>query len=186
MKLIFFISIGRCGTQAVAEQFGLLHEPDNAHPSIPRLRMRIRQAEKEGQTYYGETSNFWRLKLGQLMEKYPEATYIHLIRNGRDSVKSLQVRDLYTDVLGLAPHNYIQLPVKGWNSLTRFEKLCHYWRHWNELIEKRVKSRVRLEDIQHIIERKNAGDPHKPWTKEEEETFNRICGDLSKHYGYEE
>ena len=182
MKPVFMIiNIGRSGSMAVAKGFGMQHEPDGYSPSFHNLGVRINKA----QHYYGETSNFWRDRLDDLMKMHPEAIFLHLVRDGKDVIKSIEIRDLYDGVMTAPPYQNTPLPIKGFLEMDRFTKICWYWRYWNEFIEERIKSRVRLEDIQHALPHENKSTaPIKRWSDKQMKIFDKICGETNERYGY--
>ena len=181
MKPVFFIlSIGRCGTMTIAKLIpNFQHEPDAAEPSIIALQKRIIKATG----YYGETSNFWREHLDELTDAFPKAIYIHLVRNGIDSVKSLITRGLYDEGYKV-DHAHKSLPIDGFDIMIRFEKVCWYWRYWNEVIETYAPLRIRFEDISHLFPVMNKGDQPVEFSPEEVEIFNKVCEIPMNRYGY--
>ncbi|KKK56862.1 hypothetical protein LCGC14_3060280 [marine sediment metagenome] len=151
---------------------------------------RIEVYERDGKPIYGETNPFWATngQMDGLMLAVKDAVYLHLVRDGRKVVASVYTKCRhYSDRPFREPHTRI-LPVKNFKELSRFEKICWYWRYYNEEIEKRVKSRVRLEDIQILLEKLDQkGRPfyELEWDDEKEKQFQKICGETMKHYGYD-
>ncbi len=174
---VFVISTGRAGSQSISDEYGLLHEPDGPYPSIDAVFERAR-----GQLLYGETSHFWKSQLDELMAAFPDATYVHLVRDGRAVVKSFQQRKHYLDDPTDLPFRNEILPPHA-PEMGRFEKLCWYWTYWNTEIEKRIPIRVRLEDLL-LSKRSNVGKSHTYWTDDEREVFDAVCGELMERYGY--
>ncbi len=174
---LFVISTGRAGSQSIADEYGLLHEPDGPYPSIEGVHERSR-----GQLLYGETSHFWKGQLDELIAAFPGAVYVHLVRDGREVVKSFQQRLHYRDdPTDLSFRNEILPPHTP--GMGRFERLCWYWTYWNTEIEERITTRVRLEDLS-LSARSNVGTSHSEWTDEEEQVFDAVCGELMGRYGY--
>ena len=65
------------------------------------------------------------------------------------------------------------------------------WAYWNKEMDKYIPCHVRMEDfiyalpVGHNPTEKNSDLKHQePWSEEMEETFERICGDLNRSYGY--
>jgi len=185
MFKLFIISTGRTGSQAVARWLGIHHEPYRIFPTEqPKLFHKLHERlEEHKDEFYGEANSAWRYKIDELVADQSDATFIHLVRDGRKVVSSYRNKDYYNDQKTTVAQKLI-LPVEGFEEMPRFEKLCWFWRYWNEEIEKRIPVRIRLEDIGHLFPRRNTGKPHQNWTVNEEETFNRVCGDLMKRYGY--
>lgn len=186
MIKLFFLSTGRCGTMSTAKHFNFEHEPDNANPSLENLAKRIEQAKKRG--VYGETSNFWRLKLDELKEAHKDAFFIHLVRHPRKVIKSMLPRQMYTGGFGKASYNEQKLPVAGFKRMNRHQKICSYVKYWNEYIEERINLRIRLEDIADVLPVHNE-TPANDWTSilnsdYNEEEYQEILGDMAKRYGY--
>jgi len=172
----FYLNVGRSGSMATAKAFGILHEPDGSEPNIRKMKTRIKENEE-----YGETSHFWKKRLKELINAFPDADYYHLVRNGRKVVGSFKDSSrhyLYDKRDEFPTYTYRNepLPIKGFKEMSRFEKLCWYWRYWNETIEKeaghKIKERIKLEDLN--IPKANKGVEQKPWTKEQNDIFNVV------------
>ncbi|MDW3219861.1 MAG: hypothetical protein R8F63_14700 [Acidimicrobiales bacterium] len=176
--MVFHVSVGRSGSKAVADAHGLLHEPDGATPAIENVARRA-----AGQALYGETSHFWKGLLPELRRAYPAAQIVHLVRDGRSVVKSFQARSLYADVPGDLGYRNQVLPVHT-PEMGRFERICWYWRYWNEEIANHAATCLRLEDLD-LPARVNAGSSPAPWVDDETEVFERVCGELMARLGYE-
>jgi len=172
---VFVLNVGRSGSKATAEHFNLLHEPDGWRPNIERAKERAGKAEG----LYGETSHFWKAHLKELTEVFPKAIFIHLVRNGLDVVKSFWHRAHYS--AGRKPYHNEILPAFT-PDMDRWEKLCWYWRYWNEEIEKYAQARMKLEDINPV--RHNQGPPSIKVSDRDLESFKCICGSTMERYGY--
>lgn len=185
MMRIFVLNVGRSGSMSVAREYGLLHEPDGPNPNPTSAKRRAK-----GRLIYGETSHFWKTRLEELLQAFPKADFVHLVRNGRDVVSSFRTRIFYS---GKSVHPYQQkpLPIRGFSRMSRFQRLCHYWRYHNRRIETWLASDwngkqrplVRLEDLR-LSFRENRGAPHCPWTAAEDKQFGAICGKMMRRYGY--
>lgn len=176
--MVFYVSVGRSGSKAVADAHGLLHEPDGATPAIENVARRA-----AGQALYGETSHFWKGLLPELRRAYPAAHIVHLVRNGRSVVKSFQARSLYAEVPGDLGYRNQVLPVHT-PEMNRFERICWYWQYWNEEIAIHASTCLRLEDLE-LPAWVNAGSSPAPWADDEAAIFERVCGDLMDRLGYE-
>lgn len=187
MLKIFIISTGRCGTNSVANMLRIHHEPSRVLPNKEQPKIWEQLEERiaaEEKPYYGEANNAWRYKLDSLQERYPDALYIHLIRNPRDVISSFMNREYYKYKPKATLGHNLPLPIEGWDYMCRFEKLCHFWVYWNDYISKRVPILVRLEDIKHILVLKNKGVSHEPWGARQEAIFEDVCLKEQKRYGY--
>ncbi|GAG98456.1 unnamed protein product, partial [marine sediment metagenome] len=98
---------------------------------------------------YGEINCVLRWHCGALKRAFPKASIIHLVRDGRDYVRSMMARPYRfadnpekEDVAT----RYVR-PKKGdncqekWASMTRFEKICWEWRRTNEYIRGHLKQK---------------------------------------------
>jgi ubiquinone/menaquinone biosynthesis C-methylase UbiE len=175
--LLFVISTGRAGSQSIAHEYGLLHEPDGPNPSLDGVAERSRH-----RFFYGETSHFWKNQIPSLKGAFPHASLIHLVRDGRNVVKSFQSRGHYNDAEGELPYRNEPLPPHR-PGMSAFERICWYWAFWNEEIECHADRTVLLEDLA-LGARTNIGAEKAAWTEEEQRIFAAVCGDLMRHYGY--
>lgn len=179
MNIVIFVAcVGNCGSKAFAKGTGFKHEPFATDPKPEKLDLEIRS-----RPLWGGVSHFWKDRLSGLQQRFPDAYIFHLVRDGRKNVNSYQVSNFYSENY---KHDYHirPLPIEGFEKMTRFEKLCWYWRYWNEEIEKYATKRIRLEDVQDLLTKENASGEKPKWSQEEWDTFERICGDLNRKYGY--
>jgi len=179
--IVFVVSCGRSGSASVAKAFGFEHEPDFFEPSIKNVRQRAK-----GKRLHGECSHFFKSKLAELKKAFPNAVYVHLVRNGLDVVRSFYARWHYRYSVDFPEYPNEPLPVPGFEKMTRLEKLCWYWRYWNEEIEKHIKTRVRIEDLRGLVPIVNRGKKTKDvkFTDADLEVFRKICNNLNTRYGY--
>lgn len=171
MRTFFVLAMGRSGTHFLS---GLLatdgrgvvhHEPHTLDPVLTRLRQgggtdRALDAELDrrfdellgaaaGSAFYGEVNSYLRFEAPYLARRFPDAVLIHLVRNGRDFVRSAWTREPYTGWEREGPF----LPRDddrwsgSWASFDRFRKLCWMWTHANETIARDVARVVRFEDV---------------------------------------
>jgi len=176
-KLIVILSLPRCGTKSLALALGYPHQP-GVQPTNPPMRKLMRRTDKN--KIWVEINNNWRKDLKELTRLYPDATYIHLIRDGRDVVKSL--RSLTSNGWKGEP-----LPILGFAQMPRFEKLCHFWVYWNTIIERNApcNSRIRLEDISPLLPHIHQSKGNiTAFSQSEEIIFTEICAELMDKYGY--
>lgn len=187
-KLIFALGSGRCGTKALVKMFkgapGLESHHEYCRYSYQREAVmyymgKIKSKEMErifrdiytSAAYYSDQPTFldsshklvWAMDV--LVKLYPDAKFIHLVRDGRKVVSSfyykLQIHDdgaaarlrQWADGYGPMPppsEKYWWPPLMA----DRFERICHYWVMMNELIMDTLSSvpigrqiGVRLEDL---------------------------------------
>jgi hypothetical protein len=179
----FVISVGRSGSKSYAASKKWPHEPDNFRPSTKALAKRIAASTKP----YGEVSHFWKSELKELTSGYPDAEYVHLVRDGRRVVSSFLNRPHYVEGVRTRRKYQHERLTPHRDDMSRFEKLCWYWRYWNEQIEEGLNSfdyqRVYLEKL-NLPKHVNQGPKHIAWNDIQEHTFDRVCGLLMHRYGY--
>lgn len=187
--ILFVFSLGRSGTKSIATKLGLLHERDGSNCTIEKMKERIRTMGD----FYGEISHYHMKMIPEIKETFGnDALFIHLVRDGRKTVDSFnRMERLDTTGITLGLHKILP----GFNEMPRFERICWMWKYWNEEADKHIPIRIRIEDLANILPQLHVSHnkpityqrffPKKPWTKEEHETFNRICEALMKKYGYE-
>lgn len=173
-KNIFFVlAIGRSGTKFLAELLNkapgayVVHEPvrddfqahqrafhseEEARNYIHRFRkkeiyLRARNADIHT---YGEVNGILRRHCLVLKEAFPNAKFIHLIRDGRDVVRSMMSRNT---MKAEDPNTKFIYPKRRnpwtnkWPEMTRFEKLCWYWAVENRYLRKQIEKAVQLEKL---------------------------------------
>ena len=170
MKYFFFLSLGRSGTRFLAALLAktpgslVYHEPvkeDRVYFGLRYagnfdivvdgyLEKRFRELINAGDNIkiYGEVNSYLRYEADWLIKKFDPVLF-HLVRDGRDFVRSAYTRDVYT------PEEKKQVtvpqdndPYAGkWAKMTRFRKLCWYWKHTNEYLCSKIERRIRLEKL---------------------------------------
>lgn len=174
--LIFVISVGRSGTTSVALRFGLTHEPAKGITTLAEVKKRIGD-----KSFYGEIGHHLLYVARELRQEYPNAVFIHLVRDSRKVVKSFQRLNTRRD--------NVWLGVK--ETPNEFERICKMWKKGNEIAEGVCDVRVRIEDFSRLLtyanERVYFGKVHAdvPWTAEEESYWEWNCKDMHNRYGYE-
>ena len=170
MRYFFVLALGRSGTQMLSGLLGLdpnarvEHEPHRYDPKIVGLRrfgqldtvlhglLTQRFAEVAGKrsdtSVYGETNSYLRYE-AEWLRRNLDATVVHLSRDGREFVRSAYPRVVYTAAEAQLPILPCDSdPCAGrWSEMTRFEKLCWYWSHTNEMLRATVELHVRMEDV---------------------------------------
>ena len=197
---------GRCGTTTLAEYLNGMsfddgerviarHETLNEY-ILPWILDKNHQAISRfmtGQLHNVESAPYF-AHVPHLVEG---ETVVHLVRDGRRVCQSGIIRQWYeSDTVW----NRIKPDFEG----TTFEKICHFWRHTNEQVEKIANVFVRLEDLadDHLARQKfltqlglrSQGQtfPHanrgkapshfESWTPEMRSDFTRICGEMMDQY----
>lgn len=173
-KNVFFIlGLGRSGTHFLSQ---LLNADSNAvvyHEPLPEDFQAVpaaQQSDQAGYHYiehvrkkriylltrkravltYGEANSNLRYHVKALQQSIPNAKLLHLIRDGRDVVRSLMARQHYTND-GIGHHSIIPRLddpyYLKWSGLSRFEKMCWLWADSNTRLSNDVKEYVRFEQI---------------------------------------
>jgi hypothetical protein len=172
-KIFFILATGRSGTQFLSSLLNkspgayVVHEPvredfrsyeevfyneKKAHKYIQGFRKKEiydRAREREIHTY-GEVNSVLRRHCNALKKSFPNAQIFHLIRDGRDVVRSSMSRGTM-----LANHPSTQKirptpesPWKDkWNSMTQFEKICWYWDVENCYLNESIKKTLQFEKL---------------------------------------
>lgn len=160
----FLISTGRTGTRFLANFLNLFEINYAVHEPLPNLlaegndfaRNRI-SAEEIKKKYlagrqiyfkeilknrqikkYIESNNRLYSFIPVIRELYPESKFIHVVRDGRDVVRSGMSRHFYTkqdktyrisaDLIPDDPY------FEKWNNMDQFEKICWWWQKKDSMI----------------------------------------------------
>jgi len=97
---------------------------------------------------YGEINPFLRRHCKTLKELMPQARIFHLIRNGKDVLRSLMSRELFAfnDPMAQYIHPSTGDPYNNlWGEMTRFEKLCWMWSADNRMMREHLKHTIKFE-----------------------------------------
>lgn len=173
-RSVFFVTgMGRSGTRLLAE---LLDEPGSTavyHEPVAEdfdALARARHSRSAAREYvesfrkkriycrlkgrdpatYGEVNSNLRYHLPVLAAAFPGCRLLHLVRDGRDVVRSLMARRHYTD----EGEHYHRLeppeddPISArWPRLDRFEKICWLWADAVSFTEEHTPVRAKLERV---------------------------------------
>ncbi len=187
--MYFVLSTGRAGSRTIATALNqipgttCLHHPKpelaaeatafhvGDHPAgdLADILRETRSETIDGEVY-GEVNLQHTLLFPILREVFPQAQYIWLIRDGRDSVASMYYRGWYDEIYPRQGIMWRQARLHGdrtgdfsreeWESLSRFEKCCWCWSKYNRLIESQLETldehlqtRVRLDRLGSSIPR---------------------------------
>ncbi len=110
----------------------------------------VRFASAQNKTDYGEINPFLRRHCKALQLEIPNAKYFHLVRDGREVVRSIMSREILdvTDPLG-----HLTFPPKSdpyrseWNGMSRFEKICWMWQADNRYIREATGHTMQFEKL---------------------------------------
>lgn len=172
-KLFFVLAIGRSGTSFLAhllsspagthvfhEPVGedaaayleAFHEPAAAFRYIHRFRKKeiyLRARPLEPETY-GEVNSLLRRHAPALSHAFPAATIVHLVRDGRDVVRSMSARRTMRpadkNTRGIRPHEDDPLAA-SWETMDRFARLCWYWKTENAYLREHTERTVQFEAL---------------------------------------
>ncbi len=187
--MFFILGTGRCGTTSLASSLSTingiccLHEPEPilieessqylyskmTSEEIVRILHQTRKTKVKGDMY-GESNQCLSFIVEPLLEAFPDAKFVWILRNGIDFVNSAYNKKWYIDEekihllkndgLRRWASSRIQANKLGimsnehWGQMDQFEKCCWYWVYTNDLIEKKkelIKSKnfffLKLEDI---------------------------------------
>lgn len=177
--MFFVLSTGRSGTKSIAKTLSTLpdcvclHEPEPAlilessacrygkldGEAVARMLIQTRAPYQEGKIY-GESNQTLSLLIPVLVNTFPAARFVWLIRNGLDVVASTVGRQWYTghssnhDRYEDCPpieRRWIDgriegdrcgdVPADQWSEMNPFARCCWYWSYINRIIE---------DDLQHL------------------------------------
>jgi hypothetical protein len=189
--MFFIVTTGRSGSTSIARTLDRLEGCHAVHEPQPELTreaagfrwgtvsreeleavLKATRHPRVGQDTYCESNQNLALIIPVLAERYPEARFVWLIRNGLDVVASTlqkqwytghsENHDRYEDCTPLEK-SWIdwrmrgdrvgEMPEAEWEALPRFDKCCWYWGYVNRVIEQDLNAHaagrffvLRLED----------------------------------------
>jgi len=196
----FLLGVGRSGTKFFAELLNktnytrVYHEPvtedflaiANAHKSredavtyMNKFRKKAMYVlgKKEGVKIYGESNSNLRFHAEALKLTIPNVKIIHVVRDGRDVVRSIMAKKHY---LNGAKGHYNLIPnaddplLREWHGLSRFEKICWLWLNANERVREFADVTLMFERLicdynyfyENIVEYLGIEIPESRWKKE--------------------
>lgn len=185
--MFFVVSTGRCGSKSIARFLSkspdcvCVHEAEPKliaeatrylygsfdHSRLAEILRSTRSPMLDGKQY-GESNHKLSFLIPALREVFPQAKFVWLIRDGRDTVASMYGRGWYSGVsqfvndpklmqwerYRLRADKLGEMSKLAWCNLSRFEKCCWYWAHKNWLIEEALRVTqadwvlIRLEEIE--------------------------------------
>ncbi len=172
-EIFFIVSTGRTGTVWMSQLLSkavddhVYHEPvpletfahrdaflssEIAEEYVRGFRIKdiyLRARSVKGHVY-GEVNGILRRHVSALKGELPQAKFVHVIRDGRDFVRSVVSRGTYSgkhEVYGDFVPPPVYMSISEWANISEFEKSCWIWRWENEHLRKLVGRTVRFEDI---------------------------------------
>ena len=160
----FILGLGRSGTRFLARLLDqtadaqVVHEPlradfvayrrafhndDEAQRYLRQFRKKeiYLRARERRTDIYGEVNSLLRRHAAALQETFPKATLLHLIRDGRDVIRSMMARRTLMpgdpSTIGIRPADNDPWAEK-WPEMDRFSQLCWYWRTENRYLRKTI------------------------------------------------
>jgi hypothetical protein len=173
-NIFFVLAIGRSGTGFLAnlldriDQAAVFHEPVNEDSLAYQWAFKYQQTAgfyiklyRKKEIYlrmqacpsarvYGEVNSWLRRHVLALKETFPHATFLHLVRDGRDVVRSMMARktmtpdDPFTIRIQPKPDDPRS---KEWPEMDRFARLCWYWEVENAFLRRHLAKTIRFEDL---------------------------------------
>lgn len=172
-KFFFILGFGRSGTAFMAHFLNqaqgaqVFHEPVledffahlRAHYS-PEAAERYMQGFRKREMYrrthyltpgvYGETNGLLRCHAAAIQKTFPKATLLHLVRDGRDVVRSSMSRRTMTakNPFSMGMHPTDSDPWKShWPQMDRFARICWFWQEENARLRTCIGRTVQFEKI---------------------------------------
>ena len=211
LNLFFVLAMGRSGTCFLAhlldraEGAHVIHEPvgedfiayqhafhdaDAAHRYVRCFRKKeiyLRERPLEIETY-GEVNSSLRRHARALAGAFPNAALLHLVRDGRDVVRSMSARRTMTpedkNTRTIRPHPDDRW-ASQWEHMDRFARLCWYWQVDNAYLRQNIGRTVQFEALlssydylcEHLLEPVGLQLPPSVW----EEAVNRPRNVTKEH-----
>lgn len=162
--MFFLLSLGRSGSMFLANLLNkasgaqVCHEPtrldflahtrafagrDKKFDYISDFRRNYiyRKNRKIDFNIYGEVNSLLRRHPQEIKRNLPNVKIFHLVRDGRDVVRSMMARRTFT---ARDPFSLIIKPKRGedyfenWAGMDRFERLCWYWWVENQYLDRLI------------------------------------------------
>lgn len=171
--LFFILGSGRSGTTFLANLLNkateahVVHEPiradfvayrhafhdaNAAERYVKQFRKKEMYLRAHGRphTVYGEVNSLLRRHASALQQAFPDATLLHLVRDGRDVVRSMMARrTLLPDdpgTIGIRPTESDRW-AEEWEEMNRFARLCWYWQVDNAYLRQTIGQTKQFEKI---------------------------------------
>lgn len=108
------------------------------------------RAHAFGRSIYGEINPFLRRHCAALQQTFPHARFFHLVRDGRDVVRSIMCRatfDAKDPLNGLIRPRPEDPYASQWDAMSRFEKVCWWWQMDNRYLREQIGHTVQFEQL---------------------------------------
>jgi len=192
-NLFFILSTGRTGTKFLAQLLDndpnakVFHEPYkrdfgayvHAYYSEELAMAYIRDFRAKlildiDVNIYGEVNGVLRRHVKALQSFFPEAKIFHLVRDGRDVIRSMFSRSIMTknNIVSKRIHPKENDSFYGaWPEMNRFEKICWFWNIENKFLRENTRDSIQLEKIlfdysyfkSELLEKLELNVPHNVW-----------------------
>ncbi|MDP8218131.1 MAG: sulfotransferase [Candidatus Theseobacter exili] len=99
---------------------------------------------------YGEINPFLRRFAKSVPKVFPEAKVLHLVRDGRDVVRSIMCRATFgkkDPLINKIVPDKNSFYYEKWTTMTRFEKVCWFWQNDTKYLDENTKYTVKLEKL---------------------------------------
>jgi hypothetical protein len=126
------------------------HHPDLALAYLERFRLKEVYVRTRGKAMkiYGEVNSVLRRHAHALGQVFPQSARLHLVRDGRDVVRSMMSRRTLSPgdpvTVLVSPHEDDPW-AETWPQMNRFERLCWYWTTENRFLRRSLDHTVQLE-----------------------------------------
>ncbi len=169
----FILGFGRSGTSFMAH---LLNQAQGAHvfhePVLEDIyaHLRAHYNSKDAESYingfrkkeiylrmrhenpgvYGETNSILRCHALSIKKAFPGATLLHLVRDGREVIRSHMSRRTITikNPFSMSIHPIKSDPWSArWSEMDRFSRICWYWQEENARLRLAIGKTVQFEKI---------------------------------------
>ena len=171
-NIFFVFALGRSGTQFLSRTLNqhpstrVLHEPTkrdtieyarsfskdynfNKYANGYRKKYLQNHLHKHPVDHYGEVNSILRRHAAALLKAIPNSKGLYMIRDGRDVVRSMMSRALFTDEwFHQTIHPSENDPyLEDWQQWGAFEKCCWLWASENVLLKHALGKAFRLEQL---------------------------------------
>ncbi len=130
----------------------ILRNPQHAFDYVADYRLKdlLNRIQTKNSSLYGEFNPFLVLHVAAIKEQIPHARLLHLVRDGRDVVRSIMAREVLGDKDPLLA--VIQPPdddpyASKWQDMSRFERVCWKWRYENRVLRKHIPDCIHFEQL---------------------------------------
>lgn len=115
-----------------------------------RKKDMVKRCTKKETAIYGELNPFLVLHAAAIKKAIPTAKLFHLVRDGRDVVRSIMAREVLGNKDPML--KVITPPVddpyfEQWFSMSRFERVCWKWQYENKVLRTAITQRIHFEKM---------------------------------------